>query len=409
MSKLQFFLWYLKKCFISHFRRWLFPLIIMIAGMVLVNATIGVMLAGNEVIKQNFSENKTLRFMTVDYDTLSRNMTLSQIEAFNQDERFTAFPFFSDSFAAKIETAEEITLQYVVVPYESLAFFDVETVDQAAWEAGEIMLLDERIAEQSQLAVGEVIGLPTVKLPLEVVGSEAAAREVAQLPPIPVTINQTISIEFIPKLSHYSIISPQTYYQVMAQSANKSLAEFKRDVFVENGAAIIVNEFKDIDAVAQLFKNQLYSVDYALEAFENITETTQIAQIVAIGFSALIGLIIALTITNAIMQFLYYQKHEFGLLQSMGVRKSVLFATAFGEVFLQAVIVLVLVTPIQIMMNSVIVEVFFPYEGVSTLIISSLVFGFNVLFISGLSLLGTAVPIWQTLKQPPALLMKAME
>ncbi|MGL6227836.1 MAG: hypothetical protein ACRC3J_01340, partial [Culicoidibacterales bacterium] len=84
MSKFQFFLWYLKKCFISHFRRWLFPLIIMIAGMVLVNATIGVMLAGNEVIKQNFSENKTLRFMTVDYDTLSRNMTLSQIEAFNQ-------------------------------------------------------------------------------------------------------------------------------------------------------------------------------------------------------------------------------------------------------------------------------------------------------------------------------------
>ncbi|MGL6009445.1 MAG: FtsX-like permease family protein, partial [Culicoidibacterales bacterium] len=102
-------------------------------------------------------------------------------------------------------------------------------------------------------------------------------------------------------------------------------------------------------------------------------------------------------------------KHEFGLLQSMGVRKSVLFATAFGEVFLQAVIVLVLVTPIQIMMNSVIVEIFFPYEGVSTLIISSLVFGFNVVFISGISLLGTAVPIWQTLKQPPALLMKAME
>ncbi|MGL4972580.1 MAG: FtsX-like permease family protein [Culicoidibacterales bacterium] len=408
MSKFQFFLWYLKKCFISHFRRWLFPLIIMIAGMVLVNATIGVMLAGNEVIKQNFSENKTLRFMTVDYDTLSRNMTLSQIEAFNQDERFEAFPFFIDSFTAKT-AAEDVTLQYVVVPYEALAFFGFETVDQTAWEAGEIMLLDQRIAEQSQLSSGEVIGLPTVKLPLEVVGSEVVAREVAQLPPIPVTIDQTISLEFIPKLSHYSIISPQTYYQVMAQSANKSLAEFKRDVFVENGAAIIVNEFNDIDAVAQLFKNQLYSVDYALEAFENITQTTQIAQIVAIGFSALIGLIIALTITNAIMQFLYYQKHEFGLLQSMGVRKSVLFATAFGEVFLQAVIVLVLVTPIQIMMNSVIVEVFFPYEGVSTLIISSLVFGFNVVFISGISLLGTAVPIWQTLKQPPALLMKAME
>ncbi|MGL5531052.1 MAG: FtsX-like permease family protein [Culicoidibacterales bacterium] len=408
MSKFQFFLWYLKKCFISHFRRWLFPLIIMIAGMVLVNATIGVMLAGNEVIKQNFSENKTLRFMTVDYDTLSRNMTLSQIEAFNQDERFEAFPFFIDSFTAKT-AAEDVTLQYVVVPYEALAFFGFETVDQAAWKAGEIMLLDQRIAEQSQLSSGEVIGLPTVKLPLEVVGSEVVAREVAQLPPIPVTIDQTISLEFIPKLSHYSIISPQTYYQVMAQSANKSLAEFKRDVFVENGAAIIVNEFNDIDAVAQLFKNQLYSVDYALEAFENITQTTQIAQIVAIGFSALIGLIIALTITNAIMQFLYYQKHEFGLLQSMGVRKSVLFATAFGEVFLQAVIVLVLVTPIQIMMNSVIVEIFFPYEGVSTLIISSLVFGFNVVFISGISLLGTAVPIWQTLKQPPALLMKAME
>ncbi|MGL5550303.1 MAG: hypothetical protein ACRDD4_11445, partial [Culicoidibacterales bacterium] len=180
MSKFQFFLWYLKKCFISHFRRWLFPLIIMIAGMVLVNATIGVMLAGNEVIKQNFSENKTLRFMTVDYDTLSRNMTLSQIEAFNQDERFEAFPFFIDSFTAKT-AAEDVTLQYVVVPYEALAFFGFETVDQAAWKAGEIMLLDQRIAEQSQLSSGEVIGLPTVKLPLEVVGSEVVAREVAQL------------------------------------------------------------------------------------------------------------------------------------------------------------------------------------------------------------------------------------
>lgn len=111
------------------------------------NATIGVMLAGNEVIKQNFSENKTLRFMTVDYDTLSRNMTLSQIEAFNQDERFTAFPFFIDSFAAKIETAEEITLQYVVVPYESLAFFALK-------------LLIKRRGKQEKLC-SSINGLPT--------------------------------------------------------------------------------------------------------------------------------------------------------------------------------------------------------------------------------------------------------
>lgn len=390
MNKTRFVFWYIAKSFKAHIKRWLFPITVMICGLLILNITVCAMLATNLVIKDNFVDNNDLRFLQVSNDAKSASFTYGEAKNFSKDSRFLFAPLVSYKTEPLdiIDGDEHRSLRYIALPYELLDYIGLSTeITEEQWSKDIIILNEEFENSTDRLSLPAHEFVKQKFLQSSEVLDEIKGKE------IPLEIYRSKSL-YLPKTwEGYSIISFDTWMKLEAMSLNQSVEQFEKSVTFPEGMAVIVNEFQDIDLIAQNLRNSSYNVVYALDSFENLTQTIQTIQISVVVFSLLISIIVLLTNLNTINQFLYHQKREIGLMKSMGVDKKTMIEFTFGEVLLQGIIVLIVILPIQIVVIQYIMNSFFEKYSSNAIQITITIFFMNFLFILLISIFGGAIPI----------------
>lgn len=410
MNKITFILWNFWKNYQKDNRRWLTMGIVTFCGLLLINVTILIVFVGNTYINTNFIDNNSLKWIEVEKD--GAPVPLRQIVR-NSDDRVTMLPRY-DTFMSGIsfESYDEsgnieavMDVPNIFIPYESLDFFGIETDDisKAAWDNGEIVLMSPFYAEQNNLVENQQLVVPFSK---EAFNNEfhlsdeelAAYVERFNQDPIKVTV-KIREITTLPQYQNYSLFPLELLYKQHSKVNSESAEVFIANAELTAGFYIIVHDFADVDLVANEYKMKGYTLEYALESFQNLSSVLANVQIVSNYFILLVVVIISITFVNNCSQILYNRKHEIGLQQALGINKTSLIWSTLVEFLFQNALVMVLVLPtivaewliVQNMLEEAVAQI----NGINAVLF---VWGINGIIVISISLIGCILPLVKTFR-----------
>ncbi|GEM_PF-6066114 len=427
MNKALFLSFFSLKSYKRQLVKYIFTLIIIISGIFLINTSLTFMFAGQQLLNKNFENNKILRLMNV-VPSNGMNMKLKQIEYWKADSRYFVFPNYNRSnspFRGIFVFGNEMSVfsaSYLALPYEALDFFGINNINRADWTEKYSIILNSLLFKKGDKIPTLADTVRAANIPPDSMTSQQLETQKTYLSEIlsdeekrfkgllSMKLLRFDSIRgFQNKYLDSAIIPISTMKEIEARQMGKTLEQYERSATVSGGMCVIVNNFKDVDNVANEFKKAGFKVEYSLSNFENLTKTVELSKMGVLVFGFLIGLIVFISISNSIGQLLYTKRHEVGLMYSLGLRKMHVGWIFLSQMFVNIGIVTCLLFICQYVLSYIIINNFDFKDIGSPLGLTILVTLIDFLFLVVVSSIATSIPLFFTLRKQPARLIKDVD
>ncbi|MBC1945380.1 hypothetical protein HCJ32_10420 [Listeria booriae] len=410
MAKMKFIFWNFWKNYKKNSKQWLSTGVVTLCGLLLINVTILIVFIGNTYININFTENNSLKWIEVQSD--GPPVPLRQISR-NKDNRITLLPRYEplmsgvmfEDYDEKGNIITSINVNNVFVPYDSLGFFgiDVKDIDKGKWDAGEIILFSPFDAKNNGVLEGQKL---TVPFDREAFNDEFDLND-SELENYVNKFNENkIEVEVkireittLPKYDNYSLLPIQLLINQHSKVNSISEDEYISNAKLTDGFYIIVKRFEDVDKIAGEYKSIGYSLEYALESFQNLSDVLSNVKLVSNYFILLVTIIISITFINNCSQILFHRKHEIGLQQALGISKASLIWSTLIEFIFQSIIVMTIILP-TIMFEWMVVRNMLTdnIEQMNGVVAVLFVWGINWIIVLAISFIGAMFPLMRTFK-----------
>ncbi|EDN7760828.1 FtsX-like permease family protein, partial [Listeria monocytogenes] len=408
MNNNKFVFWNFWKNYKKTSKQWLSTGVVTFCGLLLINVTILIVFIGNTYINVNFTENNSLKWIEVQSDGPS--IPLRQISR-NRDNTITLLPKYEpfmsgvtfENYDEKGNIKMSMDVNSIFVPYESLEFFgiNIKDIDKIQWDEGKVILVSPIDAKSNGLLDGQKLSVPFDKTAFnnEFDLSDTELEDyIAKINENKIEVTVKIrEITTLPQYENYSLLPIQLLVNQHSKVNSISEDEFISNAKLTDGFYIIVKKFEDVDKIANEYKARGYSLKYALESFQNLSEILSNVKLVSNYFIILVSIIISITFINNCSQILYHRKHEIGLQQALGISKRSLIWSTLIEFVFQSIIVMIIILPtiifewfvVKSMLTNNIVEI----NGLETVLV---VWGINWIIILAISLIGATFPLMGT-------------
>jgi len=406
-----FLRWFSLRSFKYNFKNWLFPLLVIISGLMLLNVTLVMVSTGNSIIDETFLNNKNLKLLMIEPSRTSEKVMLRQI-ARNNNPDIVAYPYMNAmNTQLSFERGEEQLQNFgIPLPYEALAVLEIEGIDKERWDNGEIIIVPFEFASKFNINVGNTFSIPFQKT--EVLMNDTTfdsdfetgvGRIIAAYEPRHVEV---VALADVPlsKFPDTGIVPLNLYYDVQAASTGKSVEEYIATQSSQDGMGVLVKEFDDIEKTVKNFTDRQYEVTYALSDFKNMTGIVRSLTQGMNLFVFVVSLIIIVTIMNSLFQMFFYKKREIGLLMAMGIEKKVIIASYLIEIILQNIIVCLIIIPVVIMLQKIGLDQFATLDislqqvdNFAELVLHNMYF--NVGFVFSTTFIASLLPFVQTFRK----------
>jgi len=412
-------LWMTRKSYRHNMKRWTFILVVLFLGLSLINTTLIFIMSGQAMLSSTFTDNNNLKWMEVRTETRSTPFPLRQIVR-NKSEEYVMFPHYDDGGTRVMFFSEDdlFTDVGLALPYDALAYFGITGVSRETWENEDIVLLNQTFLAKHDITLETKLSIPVAKSKKLMDNTDLSEEQLSDqleallaLPPIVPQLRLIEEEIQFSKFKDVNLMPLDMVYRHNARSNDESLRAFMETEDVEEGAIVIVKNFDQIENVANTFKSQGFSVDYALEDFTNLSQILSTFSKMMLLLMAFVTIIITITIGNNLFQFFSYKQREVGLYQSLGINKHQIIATYVLEVLINGVIVFALMFPIIYFGYQAIAQYFLDslminsplFTGIENM--SLLIFGLNIVLVLVILLCSTMFCLYKILQQPTTKLL----
>jgi len=366
MKKGRFIVDFIWRSFMTNIGRWVSSIVILFCGIIIVNMSFAAWYISQQEIDNNFTNNEDLKILNVSYDAQSARMTYNSINAYEATDEYYQPVANVSNLDEPIDFLSEdgqlLPLKYIVLNDELLKYVQLNSrFSKDQWNTENMIIFNPKsiglfkdnddagaaLATTQTLTVDD---FQIIKLPFnQMRGQEKLVNPDQSNPLLLNNYDMTKQEIFLPKKwEGYSIIPEATWFKIIAQKAGKSVDYVKQTVSYPSGMRVVVRDFSKIDAVAHQFERQQFRVEYGLSDFENMTQTVEYFKLGAITFGILIIIMIVITNMNLIKQFIAEQRHEIGLMKSLGYSNQIILSIHLGAFILQALIILFLITVLNL-------------------------------------------------------------
>jgi hypothetical protein len=348
-------------------------MVVVLCGLFLLNSVLNILFIGDKALNDNFENNRALLQLNV--NNTESQMSLRFIETLPKDKEYFLFPHISEetnyvSIHAQIPKKPLSCFSCLPhgVPQEFIKLLGFKNISKEKWENEPLIILGEKWARDFHLKYGDKIEIrPDGN---EFLQSNLTAEEQRQYlknaKPIVLQVVGIAKENFdgaLPDISRgvytgHSYVSIKTIKEIAALCVDRSVSQYQGSIKIDSGFTVVVRNFDNVDKVAKRFKDMGFTVTYALSQFQSLSTIVGIAKISTIFLIVLVGIILVVTVSNALMQLFYYRRSEIGLMLSIGISKKDLLSSFLLENVYQYLCIFIIIIPFQIIFNRFVVDKF---------------------------------------------------
>jgi len=407
---MKFLQWFSFRSFRYNFRNWLFPIFVIISGLLLLNVTLVMVSTGDSIIETTFLNNQNLKLLVIKPDRTTEKLLLRQI-ARNNNAEIVAFPYMKAINAGiSFEKGDEMVQNFgVPLPYDALAVLGIDGISKERWDNGEVVIVPQTFADNFKITQGTKLSIPlqkTESLMAEGLSDDEFAQKLEQIQNNYQTREvEVVALDEIPlsKLPETGIIPLNLYYDVQATSSGKSVEEYIATESAQDGMGVLVKEFNAVERVAKDFTDRQYNVEYSLADFKNLSQIVDTLRTGMQLFIAVVSVITVVTIMNSLFQMFFYKRREIGLLMAMGIKKQVIVSSYIIEIIFQNLIVCLIIIPIVIVLQNIGLAQFSKLElplgaieNMHAITMNNIYF--NIIFVFCTTVIGSLLPFIRTFR-----------